>query len=258
MSGRNRDGSGVLDRLLRLLDAYEATPGPHSIADLTAATGLPKTTVYRMVTTLTNAGLLTRVEGRYGIGIRFWEIAQHAGRQLRDAARPFLQDLFSLVGETSHLAVREGDEVLYIERLYGSRRLPRASRVGGRLPLHATAVGKAILAFEEEWVREAYLHRDRLERVTRHTIADPGALRRELDEVRLHGWATTREEVRAGSCSVAVPVFQSFGVVAAVGIVVDPSQAEAMTQFIPSLQGISRRIERATAHLPWEMMTRAR
>jgi DNA-binding IclR family transcriptional regulator len=99
--------------------------------------------------------------GRYHVGLRLWEVAQNAGRQLRDTARPFLQDLFSLTQETAHLAVREGHEALYIDRVYSSRRAPRASRVGGRLPLHATAVGKVLLAYEEPWVREAYLRRGR-------------------------------------------------------------------------------------------------
>lgn len=238
-----------------ILEAFERTPGTQTLAELCAATGLSKATTHRLLTGLVNTGLLARTaDNRYTLGIRLWEIAQNAGRQLRDAARPFLQDMFSLVGETIHLAVREGDEVLYIERVYGTRRVPRASRVGGRLPLHATAVGKVILAFEEEWVREAYLARERMEQATVHTVIEPALLRRELDEARRLGYATTREEVRVGSCSIAVPVFQSSQVVAAVGVVVNPEQAETMPRFVPALQGTSRRIEKVTTHFPWETL----
>lgn len=255
MSGRNSDGSGVLDRIMLILEAFERTAGPQTLTELNAATGLSKATTHRLLTGLVDSGLLARTaDNRYTLGIRLWEISQNAGRQLRDAARPFLQDMFSLIGETTHLAVREGDEVLYIERIYGTRRVPRASRVGGRLPLHATAVGKAILAFEETWVREAYLDRERMERPTAHTVIAPDALRGELDEARRRGYATTREEVRIGSCSIAVPVFQSSQVVAAVGVVVDPERADTMTRFVAALQGTSRRIEKATAHFPWETL----
>ena len=255
MSGRNSDGSGVLERVMLIFEAFERTAGPQTLTELCAATGLRKATMHRLLTGLVDSGLLARTaENRYALGIRLWEIAQNAGRQLRDAARPFLQDMFSLVGETTHLAVREGDEVLYIERIYGTRRVPRASRVGGRLPMHATAVGKAILAFEEEWVRDAYLHRERMERATAHTVVDPDALRSELDEARRRGYAITREEARLGSCSIAVPVFQASQVVAAVGVVVNPEQVDTMGRFVPALQGTSRRIEKATAHFSWETL----
>ncbi|WP_417563220.1 IclR family transcriptional regulator [Microbacterium sp.] len=255
MSGRNRDGTGVLERLVLILEAFESTSGAQSLTELVAATGLSKATLYRMLAGLVDAGLLARdADSRYTLGIRLWEIAQNAGRPLRDAVRPFLQDMFSLVGETTHLAVREGDEVLYIERIYGTRRVPRASRVGGRLPLHATAVGKAILAFEEDWVREAYLDRERMERATPHTIVDRDALAAELQRVRRTGYATTREEVRVGSSSIAVPVFQLDHVVAAIGIVVNPEQSDTMVRFVPALQGTARRIAKVTARAPWESL----
>ncbi len=258
MSGRNSDGTGVIERVMLILEALERAPAPQTLTELCATTGLRKPTMHRLLNGLVDGGLLTRtVDGAYALGIRLWEIAQNAGRQLRDAARPFLQDMFSLVGETTHLAVREGDEVLYIERIYGSRRVPRASRVGGRLPMHATAVGKAILAFEEDWVREAYLGREGMERATAHTVVDRMALRRELDEARRRGFATTREEVRVGSCSIAVPVLQASRVVAAVGLVVGPERAETMANLVPALQGTSRRIAKATAHFPWETLLQA-
>ncbi|WP_100814506.1 IclR family transcriptional regulator [Microbacterium lacus] len=255
MSGRNRDGTGVLDRVMLILEALDRAARPQTLTELCTATGISKATTYRLLTGLVDVGLLARTtDSRYALGIRLWEIAQNAGRQLRDAARPFLQDMFSLVGETTHLAVREGDEVLYIERIYGTRRVPRASRVGGRLPLHATAVGKAILAFEEDWVREAYLDRERLERPTPHTVVNREALRAELVEARQRGYAITREEVRVGSCSIAVPVSQGSHVVGAIGVVVNPEQAETMVRFVPALQATSRRIQKATAHFPWETL----
>ena len=152
-------------------------------------------------------GALERdAQGRYAVGLRLWEVAQNAGRQLRDTARPHLQDLFSLTHETAHIAIREGDEALYIDRLYSSTRVPRASRVGGRLPLHATAVGKVLLAFEEDWVREAYLHPPARAGHDAHPC-QPGAARRGA-AARSATRATRRPRRRSaqGSCSIAVPV----------------------------------------------------
>ena len=171
--GSSEPGRTVTSKVLSILEAFEKSRGALSLTEIAEKSGLPLSTAHRLVNELTDWGLLSREpNGRYQLGIRLWELAQNTGRQLRDAARPYIQDLFSLTGETAHLAVRSGHEVLYIDRVYGSKRLPRASRVGGRLPMHATAVGKVILAFEEDWVRDAYLNRQ-LERHTAHTHVDP-------------------------------------------------------------------------------------
>ena len=171
----------------------------------------------------------------------------------RDTARPFVQDLFSLTGETSQLAVRDGNMALYIDRVYGSKRVPRASRVGGRLPLHATAVGKVILAYSEGWVTDAYLGHP-LATVTGHTHVNPTRLRAELARVREQGYATTQEEVILGSCSIAVPVFHTGHLGCSIALVVSSANAGTMTRHLPVLKGISQRIEAATAHIPLETL----
>ena len=154
MAGGNRvPGRTVTSKVLAILEVFETSRTPLSLTEICARSELPGSTVHRLLSELTDWGLLMRgTNGRYQLGIRLWELAQNTVRQLVEAARPYVQDLFSVTGQTSQLAIREGHDVLYIERVYGTRRVPRASRVGGRLPMHATAVGKAILAFEEEWV----------------------------------------------------------------------------------------------------------
>jgi DNA-binding IclR family transcriptional regulator len=191
-------------------------------------------------------GALERDEqGRYTVGLRLWEVAQNAGRHLRDTARPHLHDLFSLTHESAHIAIRDGDEALYIDRVYGSTRVPQASRVGGRLPLHVTAVGKVLLACEEEWLREAYLAHP-LVAPTRYTHVNPGRLAAELRKVRDEGYAVTQGEVREGSCSIAVPVrLQAYP--AAIGLVVPSDKGAAMTRHLPTLRAIARRIEVAVS-----------
>jgi DNA-binding IclR family transcriptional regulator len=238
------DGRTVTAKVLDLLAAFESGPNALSLSDLAEHARLPLPTAHRLVAELAGWGALERdAKGRYTVGLRLWEVAQNAGRHLRDTARPYLQDLFSLTHETAHIAIRDGHEALYIDRIYGSTRVPRASRVGGRLPLHATAVGKVLLAYEEDWVREAYLAH-RLEAATRHTHVNPGRLAAELRKVRDEAYATTQEEVREGSCSIAVPVrLQPHP--AAIGLVLLSTQGASMTRHLPTLRGVARRIEQA-------------
>jgi DNA-binding IclR family transcriptional regulator len=255
MAGGSREpGRSVTSKVLAILEAFESSRGALSLTDIAEKSGLPLSTTHRLVNELTDWGFLSREpNGRYQLGIRLWELAQNTGRQLRDAAQPYVQDLFSLTGETAHLAVRAGHEVLYIDRVYGSKRVPRASRVGGRLPMHATAVGKVILAFEDDWVRDAYLNRD-LERPTAHTHIDPRKFAEELGQIRAQGYATTLEEVRLGSCSIAVPVFHTGRIGAGLGLVLPTLHASTMTRHLPVLKGISAQIERATARIPLETL----
>lgn len=253
MAGGNpAENRTVTTKVLAILEAFEVSRGAMSLTEIAESAGLPLSTAHRLVGELTEWGLLFRgSQGRYQLGIRLWELAQNAWRPLRETARPFIQDLFSLTGETAHLAVREGNEVLYVDRVYGSKRVPRASKVGGRLPMHATAVGKAILAFEESWVRSAYLDRQ-LEHRTAHTHVDPRLLADELDQIRAQGFATTLEEVRLGSCSIAVPVFHGRQVGAGIGLVMLSSQSASMSRHLPALRGVAAHIEKATAHIPLE------
>lgn len=238
------DGRTVTSKVLALLDAFEGGSSALTLSELAEHAQVPLPTAHRLASELVEWGAFERdAQGRYVVGLRLWEVSQNAGRQLRETVRPHLQDLFSLTQETVHLAIRDGHEALYIDRVYSSKRVPRASRVGGRLPLHATAVGKVLLAQEEEWVREAYLQR-RLEASTARTHVHPARLAEELAEVRELGYATTAEEVRAGSCSIAVPVAAG-AEGAALGLVMLSNQASNMTRHLPALRGVAGRIEAA-------------
>lgn len=256
--GSSEPGRSVTSKVLSILGTFEYNQRSLSQGQIVEITRLPQSTVHRLLAELVGWGALSRdANGRYQVGMRLWELSQNAGRHLRETARPFIQDLYSLTQETAQLAVRDGTEVLYIDRVYSSKRVPRASRVGGRLPLHATAVGKVILAFEQEWVREAYLQQE-LAAVTVHTHTDPRRLGEELERVREQGYAVTAEEVRLGSCSIAVPVFHREGAIGAgLGLVLASSQASTMTRHLPTLRGISRQIEAATAPLSLSTILRA-
>lgn len=250
--GTRRSGQTVTGRVLSILAVFERSLAPRSLTDIAEETGLPLSTAHRLLRELEEWDALQRDEqGRYQIGIRLWELGQHAGRQVRDIARPLLQDLYSLTQETVHIAIREQTDALYIDRIYGTRRVPQASRVGGRLPLHATAVGKVLLAFEEEWVREAVLSQ-RLEGRTSETLVDPDRLRTELAIVRERGYATTHDEVRMGTASIAVPVFQSGdgSIGAGLGVVTSSDRGGTLERHLPAMRGISRRIEASVGAFP--------
>ncbi|MET7793392.1 IclR family transcriptional regulator [Micrococcus luteus] len=209
------------------------------------------------MTELDEWGFVVRTaQGRYQLGLRVWELGQTVGHRLREGARPFVQELHALTGETAQLAIRDGREVLYIERVYGPHRVPRASQVGGRLPLNTTAVGKVILAFEVPEIRDAVLAAP-LAGATPRTVTDPGRLREQLEVIRRDGYSITQEEIRMGACSIAVPVFHRGRVGAAVGLVVSSERAGTLLRHLPVLRTVSRRIEAATQTIPLETLWHA-
>jgi DNA-binding IclR family transcriptional regulator len=135
-----------------------------------------------------------------------------------DQARPFLEELMTATGETSHLAVLDDGMALYVDKVESQRMLSRPSHVGRRLPAFCTGVGKALLAFAPGEVIDAVLARG-LERFTPNTIIEPERLRAELDGIRRSGYAVDNEEIEEGLVCVAAPVRDRAGlVVAAVSI----------------------------------------
>lgn len=247
-------GRTVTHKVLSLLTTFEDPRRSFTLTQLADSADVPLSTAHRLTKELIEWGFLTKTaQGRYQLGLRTWEMGQNAGFQLRETARPFTQDLYSLTGEITQLAIRNGREILFLDRIYGTRRVPRASRVGGRVPMHSTAVGKVLLAFEEPWVREAYLQ-EPMGHVASRTVINPGVLSKQLDLVAEEGYAITVEEQRRGICSIAVPVFHTGRIGAALGLVVASDKASTLTRHLPALQGISRRLERATVHIPLETL----
>ncbi len=252
--GSRQPGRSVLNRISDILAAFESERRPLSMTEIAERADLPMSSAHRMVNDLVDHGLLNRTpDGRYQAGLRLWRLGQSVGQQLRETAHPHVQDLYSLTGETSHLAIRDGREVLYIFRFYGTKRVARSSWTGGRLPLHSTAVGKVILAHEEKWVQDAFLEH-RMPQSTRNTIGDPAQLAAELPKIREQGYATTFEEQRLGTCSIAVPIFHTGRIGAGLGLVRSADKYSSLGRYVPTLQAVSRRIEKATAHIPLESL----
>lgn len=247
MAGGSPPGASLVARTIDVLGAFTQGHERLTLAELSARAGLTAPTSLRIARQLVAKGALTRdVDGRYAIGGRIWDIGLLAPvrSDLREVAAPFLQDLHAATRATVHLAIRDGDEVLYLDRLSGSTSVPVVSRVGSRLPMHATGVGKVLLAHAPSVVVERVLAD--LRPVTAYTITAPGILARQLAETRDRGFATTREEMSLGACSIAVPIMVGEDVVASAGVVVADfrrERARLVTALTVTAHGIGRSLE---------------
>ncbi|MGW0521894.1 IclR family transcriptional regulator [Crossiella sp. NPDC003009] len=236
-------------RALTLLATFTPAHPRQTLSEMSRRAGIPLATTHRLLRDLTDWGAITKdPDGGYRIGLRLWELGMltPAVNRLREAALPFMQELYETTRENIHLAVRAGDEALYVDRLSGHRSVAIISRAGSRLPLHATGVGKILLSHQDP----DFIHRfctTAPARCTKYTIVEPGRLLRELNEVRRRGYALTSEEMSLGTCSVAVPVRDTDGtVLAALGMVLHTVRADLAKQ-APALQTAALGIERRLA-----------
>ncbi len=241
----SRAGATVTSRALALIGAFDARHRRLSLSELAQRADLPVPTAHRLVAELVAWGALSRTpSGEYVVGRRLWDVGLlaplHTG--LRQLASPYLHDLYGATLATVHLAVRDGSQVLYLDRLSGHASVPVVSTIGSRLPMHATGVGKVLLAHAPPTVQAEVLAR--LPRITAYTINQPGLLRRQLAKVLREDYATTVEEMSLGACSVAVPIRAGTEVVAALGIVV-PSLKKDRAKLVTAMQVAARGIGRA-------------
>ncbi len=237
----------VTSRALALLGAFDAGHASLTLRQLAQRADLPMATAHRLLGELVSWGALVRTaSGSYEVGQRIWELGLLAPvpSGLRQLAAPFLQDVYKATAATVHFAVREETKALYLDRISGNDSIPVVSRVGGRLPLHTTGVGKVLLAYAPEDVQSYVL--SHLTRMTRYSITDPRVLEEELRAVRRDGYAHTKEEMSLGACSLAVPVRNGCGeVIAALGLIVaslDPERTRLVAALEVAANGIRRSI----------------
>ncbi|WP_344417502.1 IclR family transcriptional regulator [Pseudonocardia ailaonensis] len=236
----------------RVFEAFAPEDSELRIAEIARRTGLAKATVSRLVAELVEHGFLERSGMSVRVGLRFFELGERAARprELRDLALANMADLRNATRQTVHLAVLDGAEVVYVAKLRSRTAPPMASRVGGRLPAHATGVGKAMLAWAEPTVVDAVVAAG-LPAVGPGTITGEAAFRRELAAVREHGVAYEREESGPGVWCAAAPIRRPAGaVIAALSVTarvgdVDPVQLGMAVQ--TSASALSREAGRNPA-----------
>jgi IclR family acetate operon transcriptional repressor len=214
----------------RLLKEFSRTDRELGVSELARRLGLSTSTVHRMLATLTAERLLDRGRsGRYRLGLAMYDIGANVGPNLdlHEAALPVMAVLRADTGETVQLAVLDGMESVYIDRLESPHTVRIFARVGTRLPATTTSTGKVLLAALPPAELEARLASWEPERVTPFTIADPGTLRARLREVAERGWAENREESRVGVVSSGAPVRDGSGAVVAALSVAAPTDRAA-------------------------------
>lgn len=238
---------GSLERGIDILLALSAAPRPVSLAQLSRSTGLPKSTAHRILGVLCSREVARRVGNGYLPGRQLETMAGLAGGRIPGTRRvvlPYLLHLHEATRGTVNLAVPSGLEARYVERLYGHDRVVSRSDGADVAPLHCTATGKALLAFDPR-LREELLTRGAFERLTRRTITDPAALERELAQVRRHGVAYAQEEYTEGVSCVAAPVFGPGGRICMAVGVASRSPSAPLARFGVTVRGAARAISAA-------------
>jgi DNA-binding IclR family transcriptional regulator len=201
----------VLERTFALLDVLASRSEPLSLKELSERTGLHPSTAHRILNDLATGRFVDRPEaGSYRLGMRLLELGNlvKARLDVREAAIGPMRELHKLTHQPVNLSVRQGDEIVYIERTFSERSGMQVVRaVGGRAPLHLTSVGKLFLAFDDPARVRAYATRTGLAGHTRNSITDLARLERELAQVRASNTARDDEELELGVRCMAAGVF---------------------------------------------------
>ncbi len=237
---------------IRLVKAFSDQDYEIGISALAGRLGLAKSTVHRLATTLIDAGMLeqNRETGKYRLGLMVFELGSLVRRKMDiyNEAKPWLMALREQTGETVHLAVLGNRGMVYVNFLESQKAIRMSSRIGMRGPMHCTAEGKVLLAFQPEDATERLVGAN-LERQTPNTITALDALREDLTAVRSRGYAIDDEECELGMRCIAAPVRDDDGnVMAAVGIAgpVQRLTKKMLVSLAPTLlnavQAISQRL----------------
>ena len=239
----SKSGDSVVDRIVRLISAFPAD-GALQLSDLAARAGLPLTTTHRLVRQLAEHNLLDAAPG--GVvrpGLRLWELVNRASPALalRQAAMPFMEDIQQVLNQNVNLAVLDGWEVLFVERLSRRGSVANRARVAGRMPVHITSAGLALMAHQDNALQAAYLRQ----------FADPDGklavddVRALLAEAARQGFAQLQGVVDPDTWGIAVPVLdRRKHAVASLGVVV-PLQEVRLQALVPALQTAARGIARS-------------
>jgi DNA-binding IclR family transcriptional regulator len=238
----------VLERMFTLLDLLAEHQDPVSLKVISERTGLHPSTAHRILNDLTIGRLVERPEaGSYRLGMRLLELGNlvKARLDVRDVAIGPMRDLHRLTQQPVNLSVRQGDEIVYIERTYSERSGMQVVRaVGGRAPLHLTSVGKLFLAQDDAARVRAYATRTGLAGHTRNSLTDLPRLERELSQVRQQGVARDDEELELGVRCLAAGIYDDQNRLVA-GLSISAPADRLEEGWVSRLQATAQAISRA-------------
>ncbi|QFU92185.1 IclR family transcriptional regulator [Amycolatopsis sp. YIM 10] len=241
-------GESVVSRVVRIVETFGSDTPALRVSDVARRAGLHVATASRLIDELSRHGWLERDEDRrVRVGVRLWELASRASPTLglREAAMPFMEDLHAVVGHHTQLGVRQGREVLFVERLSAPNAVLNITRVAGRLPLHVSSSGLVLLAHAPAEVQEEVLAGPLKPQTgnTPVTVTDPARLRRLLADVRRDGYVVCRGFIDEETAGVAVPVRGPGEQVLAALSVIVPNDRNTRAQ-VPALRAAARGVSR--------------
>jgi DNA-binding IclR family transcriptional regulator len=238
----------VIDRLAKLLDVIAIHEDPVSLKILSAETGLHPSTAFRILSSLAEQGFVERTtRGNYQLGVKLMQLGSRvsAGVDIRKIALPLMEKLRDQLGETVNLTVREGDEVVYIERSVAKRMIKVEQVIGSRAPLHVTAVGKLMLGVQGEVACNSYAKRSKLPAYTKNTHTKIATLLQDSLASAQRGYSYDNEEAELGVGCIGTLVRDASGHVVAglsVSAPIERRRDEWVTQVMETALEISKQL----------------
>lgn len=243
----------VVERMMNLLDALAEHEESSSLKTLAEQTGLHPSTAHRILNDMVACRMVERGDGgTYRLGLRLLELGNlvKARLSVREAAQAPMRALHKLTGETVNLSVRQGDEIVYVDRAYSERSGMQVVRaIGGRAPLHLTSVGKLFLASDDSSQVRAYVTRTGLSGHTRNSITELGKLEIELNQVRQLGNAKDNEELELGVSCLAAGILDDTGKLVA-GLSLSAPTDRIHADWLRALQDTALQISKGMGYKP--------
>ena len=241
----------VIERIFSLMDVLASREDAISLKEISERTGLHPSTTHRILNDLAVGRFVDRPEaGNYRLGMRLLELGNLVKDRLnvRDAAVQPMRELHKLIQQPVNLSVRQGDEIVYVERAFSERSGMQVVRaIGGRAPLHLTSVGKLFLAMDDPQRVRAYAARTGLSGQTRNSITQQQVLERELSKVRQYGVARDNEELELGVRCMASGIYDDQGKLVA-GLSISAPADRLDEGWLSKLQATTKTISQALGH----------
>lgn len=243
----------VIERMFMLMDVLASREEAISLKEISEKTGLHPSTTHRLLNDLATGRFVDRPQsGCYRLGMRLLELGNLVKNRLnvRDAALLPMRELHKLIQQPVNLSMRQGDEIVYIERTYSERSGMQVVRaIGGRAPLHLTSVGKLFLAADDPQRVRNYATRTGLSGNTRNSLTQLSALERELSKVRQYGNAHDNEELELGVRCMAAGIYDDQGTLVA-GLSISAPAGRLEEEWLPKLQATAREISMTLGYKP--------